>query len=464
MAPAAPTELPGATSRPTPQYLEETVPPCIPPPGSTVDPCGTTLTAGDSTNDDIPIGDAPKDFREYLAGFGSWTPHIVVRGTFLPNTVRCDSGYTSLRAPYLGPGSFRLDGNPLLICFQDVRVNEYIVGSGPSVLTLQMSHDLYFPTTPSPAALDAFENLWERILNEGGHTIPRDGRWPPLPLLSGVTPSILDWPTYTGIEGMIFIGPSFNASLEAWQAMGLWQLEQKGDGMVVAVHPEREYFPIEGNESVLELTLPAFKEKAVAAQAARIAANGGRTQPGAEFPMLLTDANNLRPFFVEIGSYDDPANPPDKPIAAYECDNATAVTSPGINRGLVKDCESLLGSKNTLRGTGILNWSAETAVTGWEGVTVTGDRITKVKLDDENLTGTIPQALGNLPELTHLDLSDNSLTGSIPRELTYLDNLQVLRLSGNSLTGCIPEELKDVATNDLNSLNLLDCPAAPSNP
>ena len=32
-----------------------------------------------------------------------------------------------------------------------------------------------------------------------------------------------------------------------------------------------------------------------------------------------------------------------------------------------------------------------------------------------------------------------------------------MRLSGNSLTGCIPLSLKDVATNDLSSLNLLYC-------
>ena len=351
----------------------------------------------------------------------------------------------------------------MLHCFQNVRVNEYIVGSGPSVLTLQISHDLWFPTTRSPVALDAFENLWERILNQGGHTIEKeDVRREPL--LRGVPIDVLNWPSFTGIEGMLFVGPSPNARLEAWALLWLWQLGQKDDGTVVAAHPEREYFPIEGNESVLELTLPVFKQKAVVEQAARVAANGGRTQPGTEFPMLVTDANNLRQFFVEIGSYDDPANPPGQPIAAYECDNTTAITSPGSNRGLVQDCESLLDSKDALRGTGSLNWSAGTAVTGWDGVTVTGDRIAKVELDDEDLTGTIPPALGNLPLLTHLDLSDNSLTGSIPRELAGLDNLEVLRLSGNSLTGCIPAELKNVPTNDLNSLNLLDCPPAPSNP
>ena len=67
-------------------------------------------------------------------------------------------------------------------------------------------------------------------------------------------------------------------------------------------------------------------------------------------------------------------------------------------------------------------------------------------------------------ELTHLDLSSNSLTGEIPRELGGLSNLESLKLTGNSLTGCIPAALKDVATNDLSTLNLLYCPPAPDAP
>ena len=90
--------------------------------------------------------------------------------------------------------------------------------------------------------------------------------------------------------------------------------------------------------------------------------------------------------------------------------------------------------------------------------------MTKLLLSSESLSGSIPSSLGSLFELTHLNLSNNSLTGDIPRELEWLHNLEELRLSGNSLTGCIPLSLKDVATNDLSSLNLLYCqPPAPGN-
>ena len=148
------------------------------------------------------------------------------------------------------------------------------------------------------------------------------------------------------------------------------------------------------------------------------------------------------------------------------CANGAAVVNPSVNRALVHDCEALLASKDTLRGTATLNWSADTAITGWEGVTTIGtpSRVTKVELSNESLSGSISSNLGTLFEVTVLDLSMNSLTGDIPPELGQLSNLEELRLSGNQLTGCIPLVLRDVATNDLSSLNLLYCaPPAPGN-
>jgi len=58
-----------------------------------------------------------------------------------------------------------------------------------------------------------------------------------------------------------------------------------------------------------------------------------------------------------------------------------------------------------------------------------------------NLTGSLPQELGNLSELTWLNLEYNSLTGNIPSELGNLLNLEKLELSVNQLSGSIPPEL-----------------------
>ena len=112
----------------------------------------------------------------------------------------------------------------------------------------------------------------------------------------------------------------------------------------------------------------------------------------------------------------------------------------------------------------------------------------RLDLSGAQLTGGIPANLGNAPQLQHLDLSNNALTGSVPTrlgnlgnlrllaldnnqlsgpvplELADLDNLTTLRLSGNQLSGCVPVGLKDVATNDLASLGLDDCPVDTSDP
>ena len=157
-------------------------------------------------------------------------------------------------------------------------------------------------------------------------------------------------------------------------------------------------------------------------------------------------------------------NSPGQPL--HLCD--LAVPNQADNPRLDGDCMTLLGAKDTLRGTGSLNWSADTAMGSWDGVTTGGTpaQVTKVELPSKSLTGSIPAVLGRLFDPTHLDLSNNALTGDIPAELGWLHNLQEIRLSGNSLTGCIPLALRDVATNDFSSLSLPYCrlpaPAAPT--
>ena len=178
--------------------------------------------------------------------------------------------------------------------------------------------------------------------------------------------------------------------------------------------------------------------------------------------MLVTDANRLSQFFRDIGVYDHPDGPPVQPPPPC----GLAVSNQVDNPGLVRDCVTLLTAKDTLRGTGSLNWGTGTAIDNWDGVTTSSDPsgVTKLLLSNEDLSGTIPPELGDLFELTHLDLSSNSLRGEIPRELGNLSELDSIKMSGNSLTGCIPTALKSVSTSDLSSLNLLYCPPAPDAP
>ena len=54
-----------------------------------------------------------------------------------------------------------------------------------------------------------------------------------------------------------------------------------------------------------------------------------------------------------------------------------------------------------------------------------------------------------------LDLSDNQLTGSIPDDIGYLTNLTQLKLNGNQLTGEIPESICDLNNIELRYLNFM---------
>ena len=120
-----------------------------------------------------------------------------------------------------------------------------------------------------------------------------------------------------------------------------------------------------------------------------------------------------------------------------------AVANPRSNPGLVADCLTLLILRNYLAGTASLNWSAESAMTAWDGVAISGTpkRVTRLDLGRKGLTGVIPPDLGGLAELENLDLDDNQLSGLIPAELGGLSNLQELWLSDNQLSGPIPAEL-----------------------
>ena len=88
------------------------------------------------------------------------------------------------------------------------------------------------------------------------------------------------------------------------------------------------------------------------------------------------------------------------------------------------------------------NWNTAAAVSTWYGVTTNSDgSVTYLYLSGNDLSGTIPAAVGELTKLEHLSLSDNELSGSIPAALGDLSNLVTIGLWSNELSGGIPVEL-----------------------
>jgi Leucine-rich repeat (LRR) protein len=120
------------------------------------------------------------------------------------------------------------------------------------------------------------------------------------------------------------------------------------------------------------------------------------------------------------------------------CLNASITTKAQVD---VNDSLALVDLYNSTNGPSWHNhsgWLTTDPVSTWEGITVTGTRVTLIYLYAFNLTGTIPSSIGNLADLQYLNLELNHLSGSIPSSIGNLVNLQYLYLHVNNLSGSIP--------------------------
>ena len=73
--------------------------------------------------------------RHFLDGDGIAAALLVVRGTYLPGTVRCAINQGVRHGEWAFGGPFEFDW-PSTKCYSDIRVNEYYLGSGPPMLTI----------------------------------------------------------------------------------------------------------------------------------------------------------------------------------------------------------------------------------------------------------------------------------------------------------------------------------------
>ena len=108
------------------------------------------------------------------------------------------------------------------------------------------------------------------------------------------------------------------------------------------------------------------------------------------------------------------------------------------------DSLALVSLYNSTDGDNWVNrWNlADSSINTWHGVTVASDRVTRIELNSNRLSGSIPSELGELSELRTLNLNFNRLSGSIPSELGNLSELRELNINTNlSLSGPIPSEL-----------------------
>ena len=92
------------------------------------------------------------------------------------------------------------------------------------------------------------------------------------------------------------------------------------------------------------------------------------------------------------------------------------------------------------------NWLSDKPLGEWYGVTTNEEgRVDSLLLQKNQLSGSIPESIGNLTNLTILYLFTNQLSGSIPDSIGNLSNLVALGLLNNNLSGSIPASLGDLS-------------------
>ena len=132
-------------------------------------------------------------------------------------------------------------------------------------------------------------------------------------------------------------------------------------------------------------------------------------------------------------SPEDEEIPEPAPTPTPEVDNHEA-----IERAALIEFYQATGGDNWTNKT---NWCSDEPLNEWYGITRTNGYTTGIELDSNNLTGSIPECIGNLSKLKELSLEWNQLTDSIPDSIWNLTNLEDFRVGGNQLTGSIPESI-----------------------
>ncbi|KAL0306171.1 UNVERIFIED_CONTAM: Receptor-like protein kinase BRI1-like 3 [Sesamum radiatum] len=92
-----------------------------------------------------------------------------------------------------------------------------------------------------------------------------------------------------------------------------------------------------------------------------------------------------------------------------------------------------------------------------EGICINGGNLQTLILNNNFITGNLPESIVNCTNLIWVSLSSNRISGGIPSDIGNLVNLAILQLGNNSLSGAIPSGIgkcRSLIWLDLNSNEL----------
>ena len=239
-------------AEPTPEYpdpamtrLEAVVLPCIPWPGSSVDPCERRDSWEDNTptiDQDYEFPEIASTFEENLirqAKFPKSFAMFAVRATVIPGSTRC--GWTEDDREHISDHlseDTRVTRYRKSYCYYDIAVNEYLHGDGPARLTVM--------STRNPYSCEGNEDV--ECLIKGAQYLEKSTR-------------------YEGVEWIIFLmGPPWGLGTTTWHIRGFYDVQRNEEDEVVVVRPFKDIIlyisspeNYELNLSRLEWTLDDFR-------------------------------------------------------------------------------------------------------------------------------------------------------------------------------------------------------------
>ncbi len=133
-----------------------------------------------------------------------------------------------------------------------------------------------------------------------------------------------------------------------------------------------------------------------------------------------------------------------------------AIVSASFGQVITQDSLALVALYDSLNGPAWFNnanWKTG-SVTNWGSglVVVQGNRVTKLYLNGNNLSGSLPSQIADLTALKELWFSDNNISGSIPSLIDGMSALEILGMDHNAFTGPIPPEIGNMT--NLNTIYL----------
>ena len=122
------------------------------------------------------------------------------------------------------------------------------------------------------------------------------------------------------------------------------------------------------------------------------------------------------------------------------------VRLPGSDRAALEAFYHALGGDDWTDNT---NWLSDAPLGEWYGVEVDeSGRVRYLELQDNNVSGRIPAAIGLLDTLFSFALRDATVTGPIPPAIGRLRHLRDLRLGGTHVDGPLPPEMGNMSALD----------------